>query len=71
MQRKNAQESRFADEAVLESQASFSRTMEVSNCPQQARWSVKGGSELPPDFERRSGAAVRSTDFVGRRPRHG
>jgi hypothetical protein len=28
--------------------------------------SVKGTSKLPPSVERRSGAAVRSTDFVSR-----
>jgi hypothetical protein len=36
----------------------------VSDRRRQQRWSAPGASELPPRFERSSGAAVRSTDLV-------
>jgi hypothetical protein len=42
------------------------RTAELSDSRRQERWSARGAPELPPGFERRSGAAVRSSDFVGR-----
>ncbi len=44
----------------------FWRTPEVSDRRRQKRWSARGASELPPHVERKSGAAVRWTDFVGR-----
>jgi len=37
---------------------------EVSDRRGQGRWSARGTLELPPGIERRSRAAVRSTDFV-------
>jgi len=37
---------------------------EVSDRRRQERWSARGTPELPPSVERKSGAAVRSTDFV-------
>jgi len=45
-------------------------TTEVSDRRRQERWSARGTVELPPGVERRSGAAVRSTDLV-RLFRHG
>jgi hypothetical protein len=40
------------------------RTTEVSDCRRQRRWSARDTLELPLGIMRRSGAAVRSTDFV-------
>ena len=39
-------------------------TAEVSDRRREERWSARGTSELPPSVQRKSGAAVRSTDFV-------
>ncbi len=39
-------------------------TPELSDSRRQGRWSARGASELPAGFERRSGAAVRSSDLV-------
>jgi len=41
------------------------RTPEVSDRRREGRWSVKAAYESPASVERRSGAAVRSTDLVG------
>ena len=45
-------------------------TTEVSDRRRQGRWSARGTSELPPGVERRSGAAVRSTDLVSHSVSH-
>jgi hypothetical protein len=39
-------------------------TTELSDSRRQERWSARGASESPPGLERRSGAAVRSSDLV-------
>ena len=39
-------------------------TTRVRDRRRQGRWSVKAAPELPPGVERKSGAAVRSTDLV-------
>jgi len=46
------------------------RTSELSGSRRQERWSAQGASELPPSVERRSGAAVRSSDLVRHRASH-
>ncbi len=43
---------------------------EVSDRRRQGRWSAQGAYDLRPGVERRSGAAVRSTDFVRRLVSH-
>ena len=47
-----------------------SLTTEVTDRRRQGRWSAQGAYDLPPGVERRSGAAVRSTDFVRRLVSH-
>jgi hypothetical protein len=39
-------------------------TTKVSDRRPQERWSARGALELPPSGARKSGAAVRSTDFI-------
>jgi hypothetical protein len=46
----------------------FRRSPELSDSRRQQRWSARGASELTQCVERRSGAAVRSSDLVS--PRH-
>ena len=52
----------FMDELLV---GVMQRTPEVSDRRRQERWSARDTLELPPSAERRSEAAVRSTDFVG------
>ena len=46
------------------------RTTEVSDHRRRERWSVNDASKLQPDFERRSGAAVRFHCLVRLRVSH-
>jgi hypothetical protein len=39
-------------------------TTKLSDSRRQRRWIARGASGLPPSVERRSGAAVRSSDLV-------
>jgi len=50
---------------ILEALAAWI-TPELRDSRRQAWWSARGASEPSPSFERRSGAAVRSSDLVRR-----